>query len=246
MYPFVLGIAVPAHPSATTPIHAADILPVILFFMAALVIPTLVFLLVCNKQRYLAVASSMAWLSRSYIQKLPDMLKVMADAELKSPWPGSWNPISIRLYQRRMARLLQNDFAQTRVLIRQHLGLWAFVELHRQDMQDLLLRHQVARLRDLFLATPESHLREHLLEKITQCRIQLAMVRKMAPAPALTEDSVPWLERLEAVNVLFQEQGYSIHPLLAQLEHWQSARNEDVLHEIEAEGSTTVTVMHEV
>lgn len=192
----------------------------------------LTMLVAMNRSRYLAVAPSMAWISADYIHHLPNILKLIYDSSMESPWPAKPTAFHARLFRRRLRKLLRKHFVNAKQLAEQHVSLWVFVELHRLDLQELVLRHKIVRLRGLLLNTPDEHLREQLLRRMSRCRQQYELVKLLTPAPAMTSDSVPWLKRLNALRVIFAEHGYQLDTALVELEHWQQARDEELLTEV--------------
>lgn len=238
---FCLAIAgVPAH-NAPTPAPAIDILVTL---VATIVIALLVLGIVCyaNKFRFMATAPSTDWINPDYIRQLPNILNAMRQAGCPTAWPHEATPLGARAFRRQLSRILKSKFPDAKNLVHQHMSLWVFVELHHYDLYEKLLKCQIARTRSLFLATANADLRDHLLSRISFCRRQYDAVRQL-PAAALTQDSVPWLDRFKALNILFVEQGYSLHPQLSKLLRWQSASNAEVLHDIAIEDNL-VTMMN--
>ena len=91
--------------------------------------------LVLNSMRYMAVAPSMLWKDSRYIRALPDLLKVLYDEGFISPWPDRPTACSAMKFRKRLKRTLHGKMSNAAEVIGQHLGLWAFIELHRQEIQ---------------------------------------------------------------------------------------------------------------
>ncbi len=239
--PFYLAIAgVPAR-TAAAPAPAIDILVTL---VATVVIALLVMGVVCyaNRFRFMATAPSTDWVNPAYIKQLPNILHAMREAGCPTAWPHEATPLGALAFRRQLTRIFKNKFPDAKTLVHQHMSLWVFVELHHYDLYEKLLKCQILRTRSLFLAAVNADLRDHLLGRISFCRRQYDAVRQL-PAAALTQDSVPWLDRFLALNVLFVEQGYSLHPQLSKLLRWQSASNDEVLHDIAIEDNL-VTMMN--
>lgn len=229
----MLAVANISRTAPAEPIITDDqLLAVICIAALPLIIIGVSLLIALNRRRYLAVAPSMAWLSTGYIRNLPNILKMIYDAAQNSPWPAEPTSLHAALYRHRLQKMLRARFAEARELADQHLSLWVFVELHRQDLRELVLRRKIVRLRGLLLNTPDENLRLRLLNKMSRCRQQLKMIQLISPAPARTTDSRTWLLRLKALNALFAEHGFQIDPCLAELEHWQYTRDEELLAEV--------------
>lgn len=233
---YILAVAEPLisnKQALTTFLFAAPLLA------AAIIILSVGF----DTRRYLALAPSLAWLSGNYICNLPNMLKEVYDKALVSPWPSRPTAVHAAIFKRRMRKALGAHFKESRHLIDQHLSLWVFIELHRQDLRELVLRNKIARLRKLLINTPNDILRQRLLRQISRCREQLTLLVQIMPMmPAKRADSAMWLVRLKALSAMFAEHGYQIDPALTELEHWQFTKDEELLAEV-ATGDEAVAML---
>lgn len=188
--------------------------------------------IVFNTVRYMAIAPSMSWRDSRYVRHLPCLLKHLRDAGFSSPWPACPSAFSAWRMRRRLCRCLKGAMPGAETLIQQHLGLWAFIQLHQDELRHLLRRRQMARARKVLAESLDSEARGRVLGLLQDCRAAQAHAVQASPPPAATSDTVEWIVRLHALDMLFAEHGYQLSTELTLLDHWESADDRTILNEL--------------
>ena len=205
---------------------------IILLFAAAGPLLCFLFLhcvLVLNSVRYMAVAPSMSWRNQHYIRALPDLLKVLYDTGFPSPWPERPTAYAAIVFRRRLQHALECKIENPSELISRHLGLWAFIELHREEIQSEIRETQIAKASQLLTYLRDSNRRQKVIAFLNE-RIQDRLrAQRLPPPPALTADTVHWTCRLRALDVLFTEHGYHVDDQFSELLRLRNLDNESIL-----------------
>lgn len=116
---------------------------------------------------------------------------------------------------------MKDAFPNAEELIQRHFGLWAFVQLHRGELQSVMRRRQMARFRQILAETLDKNVRGPVLAFLISCRdAEMLATRPNLPS-ASTSDATHWLARLRHLNVFFVEHGYQISDELTTLIHWE-------------------------
>jgi len=188
--------------------------------------------LVLNTTRYMAVAPSMLWRDWEYVRQLPNLLKQLHDAGFGSPWPAQPTALAALKFRRRLWRELKGALPDAARLVQQHLSLWAFVQLHRDEMGQMIRRRQIGRARALLAETPDAGVRARVVALLNECREAEICAAKSAPPAASTVDTVEWLERLRRFDVLLREHGYGVSEEFSALMHWEADDDAAILDEL--------------
>lgn len=178
-------------------------------------------IIVFNTARYMAVAPSMLWRDTDYVRNLPNFLKHLYDAGFVSPWPGRPTALSAWAFRRKLQQVLTGALPDCQRLIQQHLSLWAFVQLHHDELHQVIQKRQMRRARRILADSLDTRVRTTVLAFLNQCKKSAALAAKRCPPPASTVDTLPWFTRLQDFDVLLREHGYRISEEFSKLDRWE-------------------------
>lgn len=189
-------------------------------------------IVVFNTARYMAAAPSMLWRDTEYVRNFPNLLKCFYDAGYATPWPSRPTAFSAYRFRRKAAAILKGAFPHSKRLVQQHMSLWAFVQLHRDELQQAIRNRQIQRARLILAEALEANIRGRLVAFVNQCNDANALAARKSPPPASTADNAGWLDRLRAFDILLREHGYQISDEFSTLDHWAVADDAAILNEL--------------
>jgi hypothetical protein len=185
-------------------------------------------------KRYLAITPTEDWMERSYGMRLPNVLMQLYEAGYESPWPARPTVLAAILFQRRLHATLRNACPRYKRFIRQHMGLWAFLQANRAELH-LAVRMAQAYLAERYLReTPDSVHRLRVLLFLKQNNFSAALAEKTTLLGMPLDKGHAALRRLKAIDALMREHGFHVSAEMACLFRWESASGAEIIDELRA------------
>jgi hypothetical protein len=197
----------------------------------AAIVTTIVLL---DFKRYLTVAPTEDWMERSYRARLPNVLMQLYKEGYPSPWPKRRSVLSAILFQRRLKATLRNTCPQYKKFVRQHMGLWAFLQGNASELQMSVRLAQAYLARKYLQQTPDSNHRLRVVAFLKQNNFPADLAEKKTLLGLSLERGHEALSSLRKMDVLMREHGFHVSPELACLFRWESAYGAELIEELRA------------
>ncbi len=174
------------------------------------------------------------WLDRSYGTHLSDFLMLLYEAEYPSPWPERPSVWSAILFQRRLRATLGKRFPGRERFIRQHLGLWAFLQSNKSELQLAVRLMQVHLARKYLKEAEDGNQRVRIAAFLKQNPMPFDLLAKKYLLGMTLDKGREALHYLKVIDVLMREHGYHVSNELECLYRWEAASGAELIDELRA------------
>ncbi|HUO09575.1 MAG TPA: hypothetical protein VM008_14795 [Phycisphaerae bacterium] len=209
----------------------------LVFMFLSAGIALIVYLIAADRKRFLARFDLSSWRDHHYLRRLPNFLQSMHDNHFRSAWPRRHNAVSSFIFCNRARRLLRASSPASRHLfLRQHIALFALLELLKPYIDDFLLHERQRIVSARIVEMSDTVDRDRLAAYLDSIRLHRAKFyssisiydRKLIAAMVNRK----FLPTLRIAHAVFQEHGFSLLPEFDTLRRWESLEGPDLAQEL--------------
>jgi hypothetical protein len=209
----------------------------LLFLLMLGGIALVVYLVAADRKRFLAGFDLSSWRDHQYLRRLPNFLQSLHDNRFRSAWPRRPNAVASFIFCTRARRLLRaSSPAIRRRFLRQHVTLYALLELLKPYIDDFLL-HERQRIVSARIANMADTVdRDRLTAYLDSIRLHRAKfyssITSYDRRLIVTMVNRKFLPTLKIAHAVFQEHGFSLLPEFSTLRRWETLEGPDLAQEL--------------
>ncbi len=198
---------------------------------------SVVYIVAADRKRFLAAFDLPSWRDHQYLRRLPNFLQALHDHRFRSAWPRRHNAVSAWFFTRRAGRFLRNiSSPMRRKFIRQHITLFALLELLKPYINDFLLHERQRIVSDRLASMADTVDRDRLATYLDSIRLHRAQfyseITWYDRRIIVTMVNRKFMPTLKIAHAVFQEHGYSLLPEFDTIRKWESLDGTDLAQEL--------------
>lgn len=174
----------------------------------------MVLIILFNTQRVLAGVDRHAWARTGYRGQAPNLLTLLARAQMDQPWPRRLSGLTVIRFRRRLRKLIRQEPSCTLHLIERHIGFWVHVQ-ERLPLVDYALSVETGALLQRVSQAVSSSDRLTYLKEADELRVRQVKLRSELPrqfGDKWSSDAAALYVVLKTLQIVFAEHGFNVHP----------------------------------